>query len=199
MPKRDLRVDGYIQKSAPFAKPILKHLRDVVHAGCPAAEETIKWGMPFFMYEGILASMASFKEHCAFGLWKGSLVLGPREKNAMGNFGRIRSLSDLPPKKVLVGYVRKAAELNEKRVKHPTRSRDAKTKTKPLSVPTYMKSALAKNRKAAANFDAFPPSGKREYVQWVTAAKGEDTRRRRLAAAIEWMTDGKPRNWKYMK
>ncbi len=199
MTKREPRIDAYIRKSAPFAKPVLKYLREVVHEGCPAVEETIKWGMPFFVYGGILASMAAFKEHCAFGMWKASLVLGAHEKNSMGNFGRITKVSDLPPRKVLVGYVRKAAELNEKRVKHPKRSRAAKAKPKPIAVPTYLKSALAKNRKAAATFDAFSPSAKREYVEWLTEAKGEDTRARRLTTAIEWMSEGKPRNWKYMR
>ena len=201
MGTRDPRVDAYIDKSADFAKPILTHLREVVHAACPDVEETMKWSFPHFMYKGMLCSMASFKQHCAFSFWRGSLVLGGNgaaADEAMGQFGRITKLSDLPPKKVLAGYVKKAAALNEAGVTARTPKAPRTTK-KPLVVPDYVMAALRKNKKALATFEGFSPSHRREYVEWITEAKGEDTRRRRLEQAVEWMAEGKPRNWKYAK
>jgi uncharacterized protein YdeI (YjbR/CyaY-like superfamily) len=199
MGTRDPRIDAYIEKSAPFARPILTQLRSVVHEGCPEVEETIKWGAPFFDYRGTLCSMAAFKEHCAFGFWKASLVLDDKNakaQEAAGHFGRIRSLSDLPPKQTLIGYIKKAMALNEHAVKP---SRPPKHPKKPIKVPAYFRAALEKNKKALATFESFPPSHKRDYVEWVTTAKGDETRERRLATAVEWMSEGKPRNWKYMK
>ena len=200
MGTRDPRVDAYIAKSAEFARPILTHLREVVHDACPDAEEAMKWSFPHFMYKGMLCSMASFKEHCAFGFWKGSLIVDERGKSleeAMGQFGRIRKLSDLPSKKVLTGYVRKAMALNEAGVKAPARAK-AREKAEPV-VPDDLAAALKKNEKARATFEGFSPSHKREYIEWLTEAKGDDTRKRRLETAIEWMADGKSRNWKYMR
>ena len=195
MPKRDPRVDAYIAKSADFAKPILRHLREVVHEACRPAEETIKWGFPHFTYEGILCGMASFKEHCALVLWKGSLIVGDGDRDAMGHLGKIKKLSDLPPKKVLASYIKQAMKLNEAGVKSPTRS---KPKAKKLVViPAELKRALAANRKASIAFEAFTPSHKREYAEWIAEAKGEDTRKRRADQAIEWISSGKSRNWKY--
>jgi uncharacterized protein YdeI (YjbR/CyaY-like superfamily) len=198
MPAKDPRVDAYIAKSATFAKPILKHVRLTVHENCPEVEETIKWGMPSFMYKGILCGMAAFKEHCSFGFWKASLILDKNGKPAdagMGSFGKLRSVKDLPSKKILAAYVRKAMELNDKGVKPP-----ARTKPKqhvPLVVPADVKAALKKNKKAAATFANFSYSHQKEYLQWFTEAKQAETRKRRLAQAIEWMAEGKPRNWKY--
>jgi len=119
MGKRDPRVDAYIAKAADFARPILGELRDAVHANCPDVEETMKWSFPHFMYKGILCSMASFKQHAAFGFWKGALILGDRSKNdeAMGQLGRLTKRSDLPRKAVLAGYIRKAVALNDAGVK----------------------------------------------------------------------------------
>jgi uncharacterized protein YdeI (YjbR/CyaY-like superfamily) len=199
MGTRDERVDAYIAKSAEFARPILNHLREVVHAACPEVEETMKWSFPNFMYKGILCSMASFKEHCAFGLWKGSLVLnknGDYTKEGMGHLGRITKLSDLPSKKVLTGYIKEGMKLNDAGVKSPTRSKPKQPKE--VVVPEELTSALAKNKKALATFEKFSPSHKREYIEWITEAKTEATRTRRLETAIEWMAEGKPRNWKYM-
>ena len=196
----DPRVDEYIDKSAQFAKPILTHLRAVVHTACPEVEETMKWNFPHFMYKGMLCSMAAFKEHCAFGFWKGPLIIersGGRAEEAMGEFGRITNVSDLPPEKVLTGYVKEAMRLNEEGVKSPTRSKP-KRKPEPV-VPDDLAAALKRNKKAQASFEGFSPSHRREYIEWITEAKGEDTRKRRLETAIEWMAEGKPRNWKYMK
>jgi uncharacterized protein YdeI (YjbR/CyaY-like superfamily) len=196
---RDKRVDAYIQKSAGFAQPILTTIRETVHEGCPQVEEAIKWGMPFFMYKGILCSMASFKEHCAFGFWKGSLILESAENKsdeAMGQFGRLKSVKDLPPKKVMLEYLKKAAQLHDQGVTVPTRSAATKSK-KELVVPDYFNAALKKNKKASATFEAFSYSKKKDYVQWVSEAKTDETRERRLQTSLEWLSEGKSRNWKY--
>jgi uncharacterized protein YdeI (YjbR/CyaY-like superfamily) len=199
MGTRDPRIDAYIEKSAPFAQPILRYLREVVHEACPEVQETTKWGAPHFDYRGMMCSMAAFKQHCAFGFWKASLVLddkNPKVQEAAGDFGRITSVADLPPKKTLIGYIKKAMALNEQNVQP---ARPPKRPKKPLAIPADFMAALKKNKKAQATYERFPPSHKREYLEWVTEAKGEDTRQRRLATAIEWMADGRPRNWKYMK
>jgi uncharacterized protein YdeI (YjbR/CyaY-like superfamily) len=196
MSKKDPRIDAYIAKSPAFAKPILKHLRKLVHDGCAGVEETMKWSMPHFDYAGgPLAGMAAFQAHCAFGFWKGSLIV-PGSKEAMGQFGRITKISDLPSDKTLLGYIRKAAKLNEEGVKVP---RPVKHEKKEIPMPADLAAALKKNAKARATFDGFRPSYRRDYLEWITGAKGEDTRKKRLETAVEWMSEGKPRNWKYMK
>ena len=201
MGTRDPRIDAYIAKSADFAKPVLTHLREVVHAACPQVEETMKWSFPHFMYEGMLCGMASFKGHCTFGFWKGSLILdaaGNRADEAMGQFGRITKIGDLPPKKVIAGYIKEAMRLNENGVKSPSRSQP-KVKKPPVVVPADVAAALKKNRKAAATFEQFSESHRREYIEWITEAKTDATRQRRLDTAIEWMAEGKSRNWKYVR
>jgi uncharacterized protein YdeI (YjbR/CyaY-like superfamily) len=199
MATRDPRIDAYIAKSAAFAQPILTHIRDVVHATCPDVEETMKWSFPHFQYKGILCSMAAFKEHCSFGFWKGSLIVdagaGGDEKG-MGQFGRITQLADLPSRKVLSGYIKKAMKLNEEGVPSPTRSKPKTSRE--LVIPEALTRALQSNEKARAAFEKFSPSHKREYVEWITEAKTEATRTRRIETAIAWMAEGKPRNWKYM-
>ena len=201
MGKRDPRVDVYIKHSkSEFAKPILIRLRETVHAACPDVEETLKWGMPSFMYHGILCGMAAFKQHCSFGFWKGSLILdvkGRRADEAMGQFGRITKLSDLPSRRVLMGYVKKAMELNEQGVKAPARA--SKGPRKPVPVPADLRAALAKSARARTTFDGFSASNRREYVEWIVEAKRDATRAQRLKTAVGWMAEGKPRNWKYMK
>lgn len=214
MSSRDPRIDAYIEKSAPFAQPILRHIRDVVHEACPTIEETVKWGMPHFTRAGrIVCHMASFKAHCALGFWHGREVVGERvseEANAMGQFGRIGSLDDLPPRDEFLGYVRKAVKLRETEAaaKKTARKAGAKTAsraaakrpTRPeIPMPQAMATALAGHDAARANFDAFSPSARREYVEWIAEAKTEATRDRRIAQMLEWVTEGKPRNWKYMK
>lgn len=198
MAKKDPRIDAYIAKSADFAKPILKHLRKAVHAGCPDVQETMKWSMPHFDYKGVMAGMAAFKEHCAFGFWKESLVFDgdkTTEKTAMGSFGCIKSLKDLPDEKTLIGYVKKAAALNEAGIKVPGRTQPKKREAIP--VPDYFAAALKKNAKARKTFDAFSPSHRREYLEWITEAKREETRKERMAASLKWLAEGKARNWKY--
>jgi uncharacterized protein YdeI (YjbR/CyaY-like superfamily) len=196
MGKKDPRVDAYIEKAAPFAQPILVAIRETVHASCPGVEETMKWNFPHFVYKGMLCGMASFKQHAALGFWKGALVTGgPRSADAMGHFGRLTKLSDLPSKTALAAYVRKAAALNEQGVKAPRAPK--KSAPKVVRVPAPLAAALAKHQKAKAGFEAMSPSHRREYIEWITEAKSEETRDRRLAQAVEWMAEGKSRNWKY--
>lgn len=197
MPKTDPRVDAYIAKVRPFARPILTHLREIVHTACPDVEETIKWGMPAFTFHGSLCSFAAFKEHCTFGFWKGSLVVpeSGHEGEAMGQLGRITRIEELPSRRVLTGYVKKAMKLNIEGVQAPHL---AKRKSHPApTVPEDLKKALARNKKARNTFEAFPPGQRREYVDWITEAKTEPTRLKRLKQAIEWLAEGKRRNWKY--
>jgi uncharacterized protein YdeI (YjbR/CyaY-like superfamily) len=197
MAKRDPRVDAYIANAAEFARPILTHLRDVVHRNCPQVEETLKWRMPTFMHHGMLAGMAAFKQHCSFGFWKHELVVGKElagSPQGMGQFGKVTKVSDLPSAKALAAYVKKAMKLNEDGVKTPR----AMPKKSALAVPADLTAALKKNRKASATFAAFSPTNKRDYVEWIVDAKRDETRSKRLAQAIEWMAEGKTRNWKYM-
>lgn len=207
MGNRDQRIDAYIEKSADFAQPILRELREIIHRGCPEVEETMKWSFPHFMYKGILCSMASFKQHCAFCFWKGSMVLGQKAEksatagetqDAMGKFGRITSIKDLPPKSALLKYVIEAKRLNDEGIKVPGRTKP-RTEKKELKVPDFFTAALKKNKKANATFEAFPYSKKKDYVEWVTEAKSDQTRERRLQTSIEWLSEGKSRNWKYEK
>jgi len=199
MATKDPRIDAYISRSADFAKPILKHLRKVVHAGCPQVQETMKWSMPHFDYKGMMCGMAAFKEHCAFGFWKVDLILDRGEnpeKSGMGSFGCIKSLADLPSEKMLIGYVKKAAALNEAGIKAPGRTQPKKRK--PIPVPGDFTAVLKKNTKARKTFESFPPSHRREYLEWITEAKREETRKDRIAKTLHWLSEGKPRNWKYM-
>ena len=197
--KRNPAVDAYIAQSADFAKPILKHLREVVHAAVPEVEEEMKWSTPTFTYKGILCGMAAFKEHCLLGFWKGSLLKddkGNTLERDSNELGRITSLADLPSDKVLTRYIKEAARLNEEGIK--VEKPKAKPKPEPV-VPPYLVSALKKNKKALKTFEDFSPSAKREYVEWLTEAKTDATRDKRLAQAVEWIAEGKQRNWKYMK
>jgi uncharacterized protein YdeI (YjbR/CyaY-like superfamily) len=204
MGTRDPRVDTYIETSAPFARPILTLIREVVHDACPEVEETIKWRFPNFMYRGMLCSMASFKKHCAFGFWKSTLVFGEHgndSNNSMGQFGRIESIDDLPSKAILTGYIRKAMRLNEEGVSRtkPDPSETKAGKKTPPAIPNDLQSALRHNAAARTAFASFSPSQQRDYIEWLTEAKREETRKRRLETAIEWISEGKTRNWKYIK
>jgi uncharacterized protein YdeI (YjbR/CyaY-like superfamily) len=206
MSKTDKRIDHYISDSAVFARPILNHLRSLVETACPEAEETIKWGFPHFIFDGqILCSMASFKQHCSFAFWKADAMSDPQEilekvgKTAMGHLGRITTLSELPPDHMMKAYIREAARLVKEGIKSPPRPRANAGQKKTLVVPGYFRKALAGNKKALKTFEAFSATNKKEYVEWVSEAKTESTRNKRLATAIEWMSEGKIRNWKYVK
>jgi uncharacterized protein YdeI (YjbR/CyaY-like superfamily) len=193
----DPRIDSYIARQADFARPILEHLRSAVHAACPEAEETMKWSMPHFLYKGqMLAGMAAFKAHATFGFWRAKEVLGETgaERDAMGQFGRLTSVADLPPEDVLHALIRRAMALTD------SGSRPSRPKAAPKpepETPSELDAALSANPAARATFDGFPPSCRREYVQWVVEAKRPETRDKRIAQAVEWMAEGKRRNWKY--
>jgi uncharacterized protein YdeI (YjbR/CyaY-like superfamily) len=194
MPTKDPRVDAYIAKAPDFAKPILTRLRTLAHKASRDVDETMKWRMPFFTQDGILFGMAAFKAHCAVHFWKGKLVLGDERNEGFGNLGRVTALSDLPSDKALLGYIKKAVELNESGVKKPA-TRGPKKK---LIVPDYFRAALSKNKKAQGAFENFSYSHKKEYVNWITDAKRQETRERRIKTALQWLAQGKPQNWKYL-
>jgi uncharacterized protein YdeI (YjbR/CyaY-like superfamily) len=195
MGKRDPRIDEYIGKAADFAKPILTHLRELVHTGCPEVEETMKWRNPSFMYKGLLCGMAAFKQHCIFGFWKDALIFDKKNPAMQSRIpDRITRVSELPPDKTLLGYINEAVRLNEEGIKTP------KAKPKPrkdLAVPQELIVALKKNKKAAVTFEGFSYSHKKEYVEWISEAKREETRKQRLATALAWMAEGKGRHWRY--
>ncbi len=205
MGKKDKRIDDYIAKSADFAKPILKHFRELVHKACPDVEETWKWSFPHFDYKGsMMCSMAAFKQHCAVGFWKASLmsdakalVAKAKTEEAMGHMGRITSLKDLPKDQVLIKYIKEGMKLNDEGIKLPSRAKS--TAKKELEVPSYFLAALKKNKKALKTFEGFNHTNKKEYVEWVAEAKTDATRLTRLTTAIEWMSEGKIRHWKYAK
>ena len=196
MSPHDPRVDAYIAKQADFARPILEKLRAVVHEACPGCEETLKWSMPTFLYGGaILASMAAFKQHASFGYWKHADVMGEGvERDGMGSYGRMSSVKDLPAKKTLVADLKRAMQLNVDKVKP---ARKATAPKPPMEAPADLVAALKKNAKARKTFDGFPPSAQRDYIEWIVEAKREETRAKRLAQTVEWLAEGKRRNWKY--
>jgi uncharacterized protein YdeI (YjbR/CyaY-like superfamily) len=189
MATKDPRIDAYIAKSKDFAKPILKQIRGALHKGHPAISETIKWGVPAYVDErGIFCMTAAFKQHCAWVFWTGRQPANADAKQ----FRKITSVEDLPPQRELLAIVKQAATSAL-----PPKEKTTKRAAKPVTVPTYFRAALRKNAKARAAFDAFPPSHKREYVDWIASAKSDETRQRRIATALAWIASGKSRNWKY--
>lgn len=201
MKEMDPRVDAYIEKAAPFAKPILLKLRKLIYQACPDVKETIKWSFPNYEVHGAMfCSMASFKEHCSFGFWKASLLKDPdgilklADKNSMGHLDRLLSVKDLPSDKILIAYLKEAALLNENKVKVV---RKKTVSAKELPVPKPLAAALKKNKKAADSFEAFSPSARKEYIEWIDEAKTAATLEKRVATTIEWLEEGKSRHWKY--
>ena len=200
MPAIEPRIDTYIENKAEFAKPILKHLRALVHKTCPAVEEKIKWGMPFFDYKGsTMCAMAAFKEHCRFIFWKAKLMKDPEgimhvaDKHSMGNIDKITSLKDLPSDKTLIAYIKEAMRLNEENIKLPPK----KATVRNLEMPADFAAALKKNKAANAVFEKFTPGKKKDYMEWISEAKTEATKTKRIETAVEWIAEGKSRNWKY--
>lgn len=195
-------VDDYIAQAAPFAQPILKRVRKLFHRACPEIQETIKWGMPHFEYQGIVGGMAAFKQHARFWLWKSKLlddpqgILGDTDASGMGGL-KLTSTADLPADDILLDYMQRAVRLNEQGTKLPARKKKAAASE--LEVPADLQAALKKNKAARATFDNFSPSCRREYIEWITEAKQPATRERRLATTIEWLKAGKDRNWKYRR
>lgn len=198
MQSRDTRVDAYIAKAPRFARAILIHLRSAILGTSPMIEETIKWGMPHYTHHGLLCGMAAFKAHCSFGFWKGALVVGHADgrDDAMGDLGRITRISDLPARRTLQALVRKAMALNAGA--HPV-PRPLKHAKPPLRTPAELAKILRGNARARATWAALPPSGRRDYVDWIRSAKRADTRERRLAQAATWLAAGKSRHWKYQR
>jgi uncharacterized protein YdeI (YjbR/CyaY-like superfamily) len=201
MPKSP-EVTRYIENAAPFARPILEKIRNAFHKGCPDVEETMKWGAPFFDHKGVLGNMAAFKQHVGWGFWKAKLMEDPEGILTVGEGGsamggvKVTDVSQLPPDKVLVAYVREAVRLNEEGIRQEPRTKRAPAE---IEVPDDLQRALKKEPRAAATFKAFSPSNKREYIEWIADAKQDATRQKRLAQAVEWMAEGKTRNWKYQK
>jgi uncharacterized protein YdeI (YjbR/CyaY-like superfamily) len=198
------KVDGYIAAAAPFAQSILTHIRELVHKALPDVEEDIKWSMPFFIYHGLmLGNMAGFKQHCSFGLWgkEGPANLrkdGIYDREAMGQLGKLTSVKDLPPDREFIRYVRAAAAEIDTGARTQNYSRLKTTTPKPPpEIPPALTAALKKNKAAAGHFAAMPPGCQREYCEWISEAKRDETRDKRVATAVEWMSEGKRRNWKY--
>lgn len=204
MRNRDERIDNYIANSADFAQPILTHLRELIHDTCPDVEEAWKWSFPNFVYKGaVMCSMAAFKQHCSFSFWKAAImqdtdnILTITERDAMGHFGKIESLKDLPKDAVLKKYIKQAMKLNEDGIKLPPKPKATEKEKKELVVPAYLTRELKKNKTAEKVFNEFSYSHRKEYIQWMEEAKTDATRDKRLAQAIEWLAEGKNRNWKY--
>lgn len=202
MASKEKKIDDYIKKAQPFAQAILTHLRELVHKACPDVEEKVKWGMPFFDYKGPMCHMASFKQHAVFGFWKAALMKDKelmemaKSEVAMGHLGKITSLKDLPSNKQLTAYIKEAMKLNEQGIKLPPKPKSAAAS---VETPAELTAALKRNRSAKETFDSFSNSHKKEYIEWITEAKTEATREKRLEQAIEMMAEGKSRNWKYQK
>ena len=198
----DPRIDRYIRSAPDFAQPILERLRQLFHRACPEIEETIKWSSPFFEYKGIVGNMTAFQKHVSYGFWKAGLLADPEGiLEQVGNTQmavlKATSLEDLPGDEVLLAYIREAVDLNERGIKVP-RAKSARH-AEALEIPEDLQAALGDNEDARKTFDNFSYSQRKEYVEWITDAKRKATRTRRLAQAVEWLADGKPRNWKYMK
>jgi uncharacterized protein YdeI (YjbR/CyaY-like superfamily) len=202
---KDKRIDAYIAKAQPFAQPIMKKLRELIHKANPDVQETIKWGMPSFDYKGPYFSFAAFKQHCAGGFWKYKLLKDPKGYlgdnamqggEAMGNMGRMTSIKDLPPDNALIDFFKQAKKLNDEGVKQ---ERPKPKPKKEIPMPKEFAAALSKNKKAKGVYENFSPSQKYEYLQWITEAKTDETKYKRIETTVEWVSEGKPRNWKYMK
>lgn len=199
-PNYDARVDAYIAKAAPFAQPILEHLRKLVHATAPMVTETIKWGFPFFDYNGPVYQMAAFKQHCGFAFWKYKLLNDPygvikEEDGTAGSFGLITSIDDLPADDILIDFIKQAIHINENNIK-PAQKKSAAPKA-PIEMPADFADLLANSLKANEVYQKFSPSHKREYLEWIIDAKTDVTRQKRMQQAIEQIFEGKSRNWKY--
>jgi uncharacterized protein YdeI (YjbR/CyaY-like superfamily) len=197
------KVDAYIAKSPPFAQPILSHVRELAHKGCPDLEEAIKWGMPFFQLQGvILGHMAAFKQHCALGFWGPEMHAILREdgllsENGMGSLGKVASLKDLPSDKKLLSYYRQSAGFVASGQRTKSVVRPPKSPKPAPEIPTELAAALKKNKAAAKVLAGFSASCQREYASWIAEAKRPETREKRIVTAMELIAEGKQRNWKY--
>jgi len=204
----DPRVDAYINKCKPFAQPILEHIRELVHKAVPHVEETIKWSRPFFEIKGvILGNMSGFNEHCSFGFWGEEIGAVLREAKVvqdggMGSLGRITSVKDMPSDKQMLGFLKQAAGFIESgNYTSPITARNkvVKAPKAALETPAELTQALKANKAAGKVFANFSPSCQREYIEWIADAKRAETRDKRVAQAVEWIAEGKQRNWKYQE
>jgi len=202
MPAKDARVDAYIAKAPAYARPILERVREIYHASSPELVEEVKWGVPYYSYRGLVGGMAAFKKHVSLGFWNASVMEDPQgifEESGGGSSMcavKVTSVTDLPSGKVLTAYIRAAMALNEAGEK----PKQAAARQRPVpDAPADLMAALEREPDALATFQGFPPSHKREYVEWITEAIRAATRERRIAQAVAWMAEGKPRNWKYVK
>src|ERR1700735_2950879 len=199
---RSTFVDAYIAKAAPFAQPILWHVRELVHKAAPGVEEEMKWSRPFFMYRGIiLGNMSAFKAHCSFGLWDGKLIAKMRadgvvSDEGMGTFGRLETLKDLPDDKKLRAYIQQAVAAIDDGTRTKSYSRPPRVAKPELDVPADLAAAHKKNKAAQKTFDAFAPSHRREYIAWITEAKREETRASRVTQSGDWLAGGTRGKWK---
>ena len=202
MSTTDSRIDAYIENAQSFAKPILIHLREIIHETCPDVEEGWKWSFPHFMYKGkILCAFTAFKQHCGFGFWLEkemksiSELTKDAERTGMFTLGKIRSIEDLPSKVLLKTAIQEAMELTDMGVT----LKKAAAEKKETEIPAYFSEALNENVEAKKVFENASPSFRKEYIMWITDAKTEATRNKRIAEALEWLSEGKGRNWKYEK
>ncbi|MES2097667.1 MAG: YdeI/OmpD-associated family protein [Pseudomonadota bacterium] len=192
---RDPRVDAYIDRQADFARPILGHIRELIHAHAPPVEETIKWSMPFFTYKGeLLANMAAFKAHASFGFWSRQALKTGQEGEAMGQFGRMTDRATMPTDATILAKLDQALAVIDRGEKPKRPSKPPKPEAE---VPADLAEALARDDQATGHWTAFPPSCRREYCEWVAGAKREDTRMKRIAQTIEQVREGKKQHWKY--
>lgn len=195
MAAADPRIDAYLAAVPAFALPILTRLREDMHAACPGVVETIKWSRPHFLLNGkLLCGMSAFKAHCAFGFWEREGV-GEGKGGAMGDFGRITSLADLPPRAELRRQIKAAAALLQAGA--PRAQKPNRAPRPQLAMPDDFAAALAKVPAAQQTYAAFPPGKQRDYLEWVLEARRGDTRAKRIAQAVEWLEEGKSRHWKY--
>ena len=197
-------IDNYINKAEPFAQPILKHIRELVHEVCPDVKELMKWSFPHFDYKDTMfCSMAAFKQHAVFGFWKASIMADPdgiltiKGRESMGHLGKLTNVNDLPSDEILKKYLKEAMRLNDEGIKLPEKAKP--TEKKELVVPEELAAALNENAVAKSTFEGFSNSNKKEYIDWLIEAKSEETKARRLETTIEWLSEGKIRNWKYLR
>jgi len=201
--KKNPKVDAYILNTAPFAQPILNELRATLETAEPELEETIKWGFPCFTFQSkLICSFSAYKNHCVFRFWQGSNlkdsagILTKVGETEMGELSKIKNLEDLPNSEILINYIREAIELSKKKSTKTIVSEKKIT----IDLKSYdLQEIFSSFPKQAEKFDTFSPSHRKEYISWINEAKTEDTKLKRIKTMMEWLLEGKSRNWKYEK
>ncbi len=198
-------IDHYIAGAEDFAKPILELWRRLIHENCADVQEAIKWGLPHFDHKGDhMCVMAAYKAHCSFTFLKGELMSDLRLKagkdvKPINRFlGKITQLSDLPADEDFIAMIKEAVQLNEKGIKIK-REKPVAEKPKILETPDYLQAALDDNTKAKEVFETKSNSFRKEYIIWITDAKTDETRQKRINEALAWIAEGKGRFWKHQK